>query len=77
MENSQPKTVGVVLLLLTFLGLFGAHRFYAGKTGSAIAQLILTITIFGMPITSIWVLIDYFMIIFGEFKTTDGKKFVY
>lgn len=59
--NAKPSTA-VAYLLALFLGCFGAHRFYLGRTGSAIAQLILTITIIGLLVTGIWVLVDLFLI---------------
>lgn len=61
LTNSGPSAA-VAYLLLIFLGMFGAHRFYLGRTGSAVAQLILTITIFGMIISGVWVFIDLFLI---------------
>ena len=53
------KSIAVYLVLAWFLGIFGAHRYYAGKTGSAIVMTVLTITIVGIIITSIWTLIDF------------------
>ena len=53
------KSVVVYLLLNWFLGIFGAHRFYAGKTGSAIVMVLLTCTIIGIWITAIWSLVDF------------------
>jgi len=57
-EYDLAKSVVVYFLLLWFFGLLGAHRFYAGKTGSAVLMLILTCTVFGILITSIWWLVD-------------------
>ena len=65
---------GVALLLCFFLGVFGAHRFYVGKNGSAIAMLILSITIIGLFISGIWSLVDFIMIICGKFTDRNGKK---
>jgi TM2 domain-containing membrane protein YozV/ribosomal protein L40E len=52
------KSIVVYLVLCWFFGIVGAHRYYAGKTGSAIAMTILTITIFGIVITTVWTLVD-------------------
>ena len=57
----------VTLLLCLFLGSIGVHRFYAGKIGTGILQLI---TFGGC---GIWVLIDLIMIITGSFKDKDGN----
>lgn len=35
-QATQSKSVGVAYLLLFFLGLIGAHRFYLGRAGTAI-----------------------------------------
>ena len=79
---SKGKSWIATLLLCLFFGGIGAHRFYVGKIGSAIAQLLLNI--FGwltaviligflllIPL-SIWVFIDFIMICIGKFKTADG-----
>ena len=75
------KTFVAAILLCLFLGGFGAHRFYVGKNGSAIAILCLClggILTFGLTsiAASIWVLVDLIKIIIGNFKTADGKDLV-
>lgn len=40
--TQSPKSRLVAALLAFFLGEFGAHRFYVGKTGSAIVQILLS-----------------------------------
>lgn len=62
----SPKSRLVAALLCWFLGIFGAHRFYVGKVGTGIAQL-LTLGIFG-----IWTLIDFVVILIGSFKDSEG-----
>jgi TM2 domain-containing membrane protein YozV len=63
--NAQ-KSTGVAYLLWFFLGGFGSHRFYLGKTGTAVAQLIITIvgffTLIPLIVTGIWLLVDLFLI---------------
>ncbi|RAI66282.1 hypothetical protein DOZ80_22730 [Pseudomonas fluorescens] len=63
--NAQ-KSTGVAYLLWFFLGGFGGHRFYLGKTGTAVAQLIITIvgflTLKPLIVTGIWLLVDLFLI---------------
>lgn len=52
------KSIVIYLLLCWFLGIIGAHRYYAGKIGSAVAMTVLTVTLVGIVITSIWTLVD-------------------
>ncbi|MEU6855946.1 MULTISPECIES: TM2 domain-containing protein [Rothia] len=40
-----PKSMGLAYVLWFFLGGFGAHSFYLGKTGNAVGHIILTILI--------------------------------
>ncbi len=56
------------LLLSIFLGSLGVHRFYVGKIGTGILQLI---TVGGC---GIWTLIDIIMIVTGNFKDKDGNE---
>lgn len=66
-NNSNSNRWLVVLLLCFFLGGFGIHRFYVGKTGTGIAQLL---TAGGC---GIWVLIDFIMILTGSFTDAEGN----
>ena len=40
-EDISPKSRLATSLLAWFLGIFGAHRFYVGKTGTAVIMLML------------------------------------
>ena len=62
---SQPRSAPVTdrnkwvaAVLAFFIGTLGIHRFYLGRTGSAIVMLVLSCTIFGLLVTAPWALID-------------------
>ena len=67
MAESSEKLRLVALLLCFFLGCLGVHRFYVGRVGSGIAQIL---TLGGL---GIWVLIDLIMILCGAFKDKEGN----
>ena len=54
--NDRNKYIAA--LLAFFLGTLGIHRFYLGRTGSAIAMLILTCTVVGLLVSGPWAFID-------------------
>jgi TM2 domain-containing membrane protein YozV len=60
--EANKKTAVVAYLLWFFLGLLGAHNFYLKRTGVAVAQLILSITLVGAVVTLVWVIVDAFLI---------------
>ncbi len=62
------KRILPAAILCFFLGVLGAHRFYVGKFGTGILQL-LTGGGFG-----IWFIIDFIMIVLGSFTDSDGNK---
>jgi TM2 domain-containing membrane protein YozV len=62
------KRILPAFLLCFFLGIFGAHRFYVGKIGTGILQIV---TLGGL---GIWTLIDFIMIIVGAFTDKQGNK---
>ncbi len=55
-------------MLACLFGVFGAHRFYVGKTGTAILQLV---TLGGL---GVWMVIDAIIIASGGFTDGDGKR---
>ena len=65
MEKSEKGFVPTILLCF-FLGPFGVHRFYVGKIGTGILHLI-TLGALG-----IWTLVDFIMIVTGNFKDKQG-----
>jgi TM2 domain-containing membrane protein YozV len=54
-------------LLCFFVGVLGIHRFYVGKMGTGILQLI-TFGGFGL-----WTLVDFVMIVAGKFTDSNGR----
>ena len=69
---AQPSTKSnkdwlTTLILCWFLGVFGVHRFYVGKTGSGVAQLITG------GVCGIWTLVDLIQILLGKFEDAEGK----
>ena len=66
--SASEKRILPAALLAFFLGVFGAHRFYVGKTGTAFLQLF---TLGGL---GIWALVDLIMIIVGSFTDDEGNE---
>ncbi|GAA4565477.1 hypothetical protein GCM10023176_13690 [Micromonospora coerulea] len=64
---TAQKSWLVALLLCFFVGVLGVHRFYVGKVGTGILQLI---TFGGL---GIWTLIDFILILIGSFKDKQGQ----
>ncbi len=67
--SSDTSIKGFVptVLLCFFFGVFGVHRFYVGKIGTGVLQLL---TLGGL---GIWALVDFIMIIVGSFTDKQGK----
>lgn len=63
----SPKSRLVVTLLAWFFGVFGAHRFYLGKTGTALLMLF---TLGGL---GIWALVDFILAVAGVMEDKDGR----
>lgn len=64
----SDKSRLVTLLLGLYLGMFGGHRFYVGKTGTGIVWL-LTFGVF-----FIGYIVDLVLIVTGSFYDKDGKQ---
>jgi len=65
--KESPKSRTTILLLCIFLGVIGVHRFYVGKNGTGVLQIL---TIGGL---GVWTLIDLIMIITGGFTDKEGN----
>ncbi|MBI2404055.1 MAG: TM2 domain-containing protein [Gemmatimonadetes bacterium] len=68
--NLSDRTRGVALPVAVLLGVFGAHRFYVGKTGTGLLMLG---TLGGM---GLWWLYDLILIAAGEFRDANGRRVV-
>ena len=66
----EQKNYMTTLLLCLFAGCLGVHRFYVGKTGSGVAQLL---TAGGC---GIWMLVDLIMILTNKFTDAQGRPLV-
>lgn len=64
----SDKKILPAFLLCFFLGCLGVHRFYVGKIGTGILQIV---TFGGL---GIWWLVDFIMIIVGAFTDKAGRK---
>lgn len=67
-DDDSEKRIMPAFLLCLCLGIFGVHRFYAGKVGTGLLQLL---TLGGL---GIWALIDLIMIATGSFRDGEGEK---
>jgi len=66
--NASDKIILPAFLLAFFFGVFGAHRFYVGKIGTAFLQLF-TCGGFG-----IWATIDWILLVCKVFTDADGRR---
>jgi len=64
----SPRSRGVALATGLVLGLFGAHRFYAGKIATGVLQLC---TLGGL---GLWWLYDMILVSAGEFTDIEGRR---
>jgi TM2 domain-containing membrane protein YozV len=63
----SDKSRGVALALAALLGVFGAHRFYVGKTGTGVLMLC---TLGG---AGLWYLYDLILVAGGSFRDAEGR----
>ena len=69
-QNGEGKDWLTTLLLCFFLGFIGVHRFYTGHTAIGVVQVL---TLGGC---GIWTLVDFIIIIVGNFKDAKGNLLV-
>ncbi len=63
----SDKSRGVATAMASLLGVFGAHRFYVGKTGTAVLMLC---SVGGL---GIWYLYDLILVASGSFRDAEGR----
>lgn len=66
--DASEKTIVPAALLCILLGVFGAHRFYVGKTGTGVLQLL---TLGGL---GLWMLYDLILILTTHFRDAEGRR---
>jgi len=69
-SDESDRSRGVALALATVLGPFGAHRFYVGKVGTGILQLV---SFGGL---GFWWLYDWILVVSGVFRDADNRRVV-
>lgn len=74
LENLKGKNWMAAMSLCWFLGSFGAHRFYTGKTDTAWVMAICSISGILAPISAVWMLVDGVMLALGQFTHADGSE---
>lgn len=82
--DPQQKSMIIAVLLGIFVGYLGFHRFYLGKIGTGIVQLLLTglgsllaVILVGyvfLAIVAVWVFIDVVMILAKENYTDSSGR---
>jgi hypothetical protein len=65
--GASGRSRSVTLALAALLGVFGGHRFYVGKTGSAV---LMAATLGG---AGVWWLYDLILIASGSFRDAEGR----
>lgn len=74
MDNQEPalKNRGTYILLAIFLGVFGMHNIYAGRTWVGVIQFFLTTTGIGASLSLVWAIVE----IFTVKEDAWGRKFL-
>ena len=80
----RPGDRRLLLLLTLFAGIFGMHRFYAGRPLSGLCMLMLTplglillvafIGVFPLSAVTIWMLVDLVFVASGRFRDGQGRR---
>jgi hypothetical protein len=66
--KTSDRSRGIALALAAVVGPFGGHRFYVGKIGTGLLQLV---TMGGL---GIWWLYDFILVAAGGFRDVEGRR---
>ena len=80
-DGISPKSRLTALLLGIFVGSFGAHNFYLGKTSRGVAQAVISsvgLILFGVPTFGmfVWSCVEWIFIATGKGKDSQGLKVI-
>lgn len=67
LDTGGEKSGMVALILCFFLGIFGVHRFYSGHIGIGVIQF------FTGGGCGIWALVDFIIILMGNYTDSEGN----
>ena len=68
------KKLDTSTLLLVFLGLLGAHRFYTGRWLTGTIMFICTISLVFLPISLVWWLVDLIIYVAESAKSKEKEQ---
>lgn len=74
LQELKGKNWMAAMSLCWFLGMYGAHRFYTGKSNSGWVMVVLTVLGITAPISAIWAVIDGFRLALGQYTHEDGSE---
>jgi TM2 domain-containing membrane protein YozV len=72
----SPRSRLAALLFCILLGIFGAHRFYVGKHGTAVTLLLLSLVTLG-TVGALWAIVDAVLIALGSFRDKQGRRLLH
>ncbi|WP_336276234.1 TM2 domain-containing protein [Bartonella sp. CB178] len=72
-QKSEQSRV-MLALICWFAGVFGVHRFMIGKIGTGILMLVLSLSVVGLVISGTWAIIDFILIVAGQFSDKNGHR---
>lgn len=72
-QGSEHSRV-MFALICWFAGIFGVHRFMVGKVWTGALMLILSLSVVGLIVTGIWAIVDFIVIVAGNFTDKNGYK---